>query len=144
VAAVATVAGDAHLTTTYHHPFYDETQSAFVEAEDLEAGDVLQTPTGTAQVTGVRRYHADTTTYGLTIGTLHTYYVLAGTTSVLVQNCDPVNDFGVPNTSGVYTIHLSSGEKYVGMSTTNIQDRVAGSIAPGHAVAAAGYSCADI
>ncbi|UXY20240.1 LamG domain-containing protein [Streptomyces cynarae] len=77
----------AHLTTTFHHPFYDETQSAFVEAKDLKAGDVLQTPTGTAQVTGVRLYHAHTTTYDLTIGTLHTYYVEAGDTPVLVHNC---------------------------------------------------------
>jgi hypothetical protein len=77
----------AHLTTTFHHPFYDETQSAFVEAKDLKPGDVLQTPTGTAQVTGVRLYHANTTTYDLTIGTLHTYYVEAGDTPVLVHNC---------------------------------------------------------
>ncbi|MFC8512616.1 hypothetical protein, partial [Streptomyces sp. NPDC057257] len=30
------------------------------------------TPTGTAEVTGVRLYHANTTTYDLTIGRLHT------------------------------------------------------------------------
>ncbi|MEU9450647.1 polymorphic toxin-type HINT domain-containing protein [Streptomyces sp. NPDC048277] len=89
-AKVAEKAGnrDARLTTTFHHPFYDETQSAFVEAKDLKAGDVLQTPTGTAEVTRVRLYHAHTTTYDLTIGTLHTYYVEAGTTPVLVHNCD--------------------------------------------------------
>ncbi|MFE4548585.1 DNA/RNA non-specific endonuclease, partial [Streptomyces sp. NPDC056785] len=78
----------AHLTTTFHHPFYDETQSAFVEAKDLHKGDVLQTPTGTAEVTGVRLFHAHTTTYDLTIGTLHTYYVEAGDTPVLVHNCN--------------------------------------------------------
>ncbi|MDJ0344659.1 RHS repeat-associated core domain-containing protein [Streptomyces sp. H10-C2] len=81
----ATAQGD-HLTTTFHHPFYDETQAAFTEAKDLHDGDLLQTPTGTAQVVGVRLFHANTTTYDLTIGTLHTYYVLAGTTSVLVHN----------------------------------------------------------
>jgi hypothetical protein len=80
-------AKDAHLTTTFHHPFYDETQSAFVDAKDLHTGDVLQTPTGTAEVTSVRLYHANTTTYDLTIGTLHTYYVEAGDTPVLVHNC---------------------------------------------------------
>ncbi|WP_316743236.1 LamG-like jellyroll fold domain-containing protein [Streptomyces sp. MK7] len=91
VAAVSTAgAQDAHLTTTFHHPFYDETQSAFVEAKDLKPGDVLQTPTGTTEVTGVRLYHAHTTTYDLTIGTLHTYYVEAGATPVLVHNCNEV------------------------------------------------------
>ncbi|MEU7059926.1 LamG-like jellyroll fold domain-containing protein [Streptomyces sp. NPDC046197] len=78
----------ARLTTTFHHPFYDETRSAFVDAQHLTAGDVLQTPTGTAEVTGVRLYHAHTITYDLTIGTLHTYYVEAGDTPVLVHNCD--------------------------------------------------------
>ncbi|MEU2286011.1 LamG-like jellyroll fold domain-containing protein [Streptomyces sp. NPDC013178] len=91
-AAVSTAVGAPtqgdHLQTTFHHPFYDETQSAFVEAKDLHPGDVLQTPTGTAQVTGVRLYHANTTTYDLTIGTLHTYYVQAGTVPVLVHNDD--------------------------------------------------------
>ncbi|WP_406170089.1 LamG-like jellyroll fold domain-containing protein [Streptomyces sp. NBC_00996] len=92
-AASGAAAGDtsdaqgAHLTTTFHHPFYDETQSAFVEAKDLHTGDVLQTPTGTAKVTGVRLYHANTTTYDLTVGSLHTYYVEAGDTPVLVHNC---------------------------------------------------------
>ncbi|NEB94075.1 polymorphic toxin-type HINT domain-containing protein [Streptomyces bauhiniae] len=87
VAAVTKASSTAHLTTTFHHPFYDETQSAFVDAKDLEPGDVLQTPTGTAQVTGVRLYHANTTNYDLTIGTLHTYYVDAGDIPVLVHNC---------------------------------------------------------
>ncbi|MBS2963234.1 hypothetical protein KGA66_09265 [Actinocrinis puniceicyclus] len=75
------------LTTTFHHPFYDLTQAAFVEAQHLHAGDVLQTPTGTAEVTAVRLYHANTTTYDLTIGALHTYYVLAGSVAALVHNC---------------------------------------------------------
>ena len=79
---------DAHLTTTYHHPFYDQTRSAFVDAQDLHPGDTLQTPTGTTQVTSVRLYHANTTTYDLTIGTLHTYYVEAGDTPILVHNCN--------------------------------------------------------
>ncbi|MEV7151660.1 LamG-like jellyroll fold domain-containing protein [Streptomyces sp. NPDC093084] len=88
VAAVSTAPRDNHLTTTFHHPFYDETRSAFVDAKDLKTGDVLQTPTGTAEVTGVRLYHANTVTYDLTIGSLHTYYVEAGATPVLVHNFD--------------------------------------------------------
>ncbi|MFC8512617.1 hypothetical protein, partial [Streptomyces sp. NPDC057257] len=37
----ADTSANAHLTTTFHHPFYDETQAAFVDAKDLKAGDVL-------------------------------------------------------------------------------------------------------
>lgn len=75
------------LTTTFHHPFYDITQAAFVDAQNLKAGDELQTPTGHAVVAGIRLYHANTVTYDLTIGALHTYYVIAGDTPVLVHNC---------------------------------------------------------
>ncbi|MFG2149532.1 LamG-like jellyroll fold domain-containing protein [Streptomyces sp. NPDC048696] len=89
-ASEVTAKGD-HLTTTFHHPFYDETRSAFVEAKDLHEGDVLQTPTGTAEVTDVRLFHANTTTYDLTVGDLHTYYVVAGGTPVLVHNCGGAN-----------------------------------------------------
>jgi len=78
----------ATLTTTYHHPFYDVTQGAFVQAQYLKPGDRLQTPTGTTQITDIHLYHANTTTYDLTIGELHTFYVVAGTTPVLVHNCD--------------------------------------------------------
>jgi len=77
----------ATLTTTYHHPFYDETQGAFVQAQYLKPGDRLQTPTGTTQITDIHLYHANTTTYDLTIDGLHTFYVVAGDTPVLVHNC---------------------------------------------------------
>ena len=86
--AQATAAGGGTLETTFHHPFYDETQHSFIQAEYLHTGDVLQTPTGTAQVTALHLFHANTTTYDLTIGTLHTYYVLAGSTPILVHNTD--------------------------------------------------------
>ncbi|MFF4902081.1 DNRLRE domain-containing protein [Streptomyces sp. NPDC001068] len=76
-------------------------RSAFVEAEDLRTGDVLQTPTGTAEITGVRLHHAHTTTYDLTIGSLHTYYVEAGDTPVLVHNDScPVLQGRYPITEG--------------------------------------------
>lgn len=104
-------AQSAHLTTTFHHPFYDETQSAFVEAKDLHTGDILQTPTGTTEVTGVRLYHANTTTYDLTIGTLHTYYVLAGSTPVLVHNCGnarfSVDSAGTVTDTGVSQVQMN-------------------------------------
>ena len=98
------------LTTTFHHPFYDITQAAFIDAQNLKTGDELQTPTGHALVTAVHLYHANTITYDLTIGNLHTYYVVAGDTPVLVhnsnnphtcegfafdQNWNPVGDFSL-------------------------------------------------
>ncbi|MFF4599833.1 LamG-like jellyroll fold domain-containing protein [Amycolatopsis sp. NPDC001319] len=90
VPAVAEPVSDAPavVTTTYHHPFYDVTRSAFVEAVDLHVGDELQTADGSsAVVTEVTPYHSTEVTFDLTVDNLHTYYVLAGPAAVLVHNC---------------------------------------------------------
>jgi RHS repeat-associated protein len=103
VAAVAAALVPAHggtLTTTFQHPFYDRTQAAFVDAKDLRVGDELQTPDGgAATVTGVRLYHTTQTTYDLTVGGLHTYYVEAGSTPVLVHNCTTTPSSSAPQGS---------------------------------------------
>jgi len=58
----------------------------------LHPGDQLQTADGaTAEVTTVQPYNQTETTYDLTIDGLHTYYVDAGATAVLVHNCGPDN-----------------------------------------------------
>jgi RHS repeat-associated protein len=85
------------ITTTFTHLFYDETQAAFVQAQDLRVGDRVQSAAGTAVITDLHLFHADTTTYDLTIGALHTFYVVAGSTPVLVHNingCGPSQDMG--------------------------------------------------
>nr|WP_239071626.1 polymorphic toxin-type HINT domain-containing protein [Amycolatopsis sp. SID8362] len=88
--AATASAAPATLTTTFHHPFYDVTRGAFVEAVNLQVGDRLQTPDGgEATVERVTPYHSTEVTYDLTIDQLHTYYVAAGETPVLVHNCDP-------------------------------------------------------
>ena len=87
VTVSASTAAGSTLTTTFHHPFFDITQAAFTEADNLHTGDRLQTTDGgTATITNLRLYHQTTTTYDLTIGGLHTYYVLAGPTPLLVHN----------------------------------------------------------
>ncbi|MFD8781019.1 polymorphic toxin-type HINT domain-containing protein [Kitasatospora sp. NPDC059599] len=78
------------LTSTQHHPYWDITTNRWINAADLHAGDQLLTSTGdTVTVTSVRNYHTDPTiAYNLTIDQIHTYYVLAGATPVLVHNCN--------------------------------------------------------
>jgi RHS repeat-associated protein len=89
--AATASAAPATLTTTYHHPFYDVTRGEFVEAVDLQVGDRLRTADGgEATVEEVTSYHSTEVTYDLTIDQLHTYYVLAGDTPVLVHNCTPL------------------------------------------------------
>jgi hypothetical protein len=50
---------------------------------------LLRTAAGSyVQVGAVRAYEGRQATYNLTVDDLHTYYVAAGNTSVLVHNCD--------------------------------------------------------
>ncbi|MCQ9183237.1 HINT domain-containing protein [Streptomyces sp. IBSBF 2953] len=81
-------AASATLTTTWHHPFWDTARHRWTDAHDLTAGTKLRRADGTTvTVTGIHNYHRGGTTYDLTVGTVHTYYVLAGATPVLVHNC---------------------------------------------------------
>ncbi|MGO4635852.1 polymorphic toxin-type HINT domain-containing protein [Streptomyces sp. 2RAF24] len=78
------------LTTTWHHPFWDATTHRWTDASELTAGHELRTSDGTPiTVTVVRNYHHAVVTYDLTVHRLHTYYVVAGTSPVLVHNCGP-------------------------------------------------------
>jgi RHS repeat-associated protein len=77
----------AVIHTTDHHAFWDDTRHAWVIAASLSPGHVLSTPTG-GHATVVRESKTDGTAdmYNLTVDDLHTYYVLAGATPVLVHN----------------------------------------------------------
>ena len=84
---VTTRTGAATITGTANHPFYDLSRAGFVEAGDLHAGDLLQTGSGgPATVDSVRAQVGPLVTYDLTIDGLHTYFVVAGDTPVLVHN----------------------------------------------------------
>ncbi|WP_261570966.1 HNH/ENDO VII family nuclease [Frankia gtarii] len=85
--SVDTGRGSATLTATDHHPFWDDVDHAWVDADDLTSADTLRTPTGShIRVTATREYDRAQTVYNLTVDTLHTYYVLAGQAPVLVHN----------------------------------------------------------
>ncbi|MER7847770.1 polymorphic toxin-type HINT domain-containing protein [Kitasatospora sp. NPDC096077] len=79
-----------NLTSTQHHFFWDETTQRWTNASELRTGDELRTADGRPlTVLTVRNYDTiPRTAYDLTIAELHTYYVLAGTTPVLVHNCN--------------------------------------------------------
>jgi RHS repeat-associated protein len=78
------------VVATDGHPFYVPAGNRWVPAEGLRAGDVLQSSTAGIQVavvaTMVRR--AESRAHNLTVRNQHTYFVVAGATSVLVHNCD--------------------------------------------------------
>ncbi|MEW1689323.1 polymorphic toxin-type HINT domain-containing protein [Streptomyces sp. NPDC091263] len=79
--------GPEQLTATNEHPFWVPDLGQWVEARNLRPGTTLRTDTGTTvTVKANRSYGARARTYNLTVDDLHTYYVLAGTTPVLVHN----------------------------------------------------------
>ncbi|MEU6212364.1 polymorphic toxin-type HINT domain-containing protein [Streptomyces sp. NPDC047023] len=89
------------ITTTDHHRFWSESDGVWKEAGNLKPGERLRTADGaTVDLAVVRTYTAFNETYDLTVADLHTYYVLAGATPVLVHNAGgytpPPSDKNLP------------------------------------------------
>ncbi|MQY40934.1 hypothetical protein SRB17_89680 [Streptomyces sp. RB17] len=83
----------AVLHTTSEHPFWDDTKHSWIPAGQLKPGHVLNTVRNRhALLSAVRVRPGKAAMYNLTVNELHTYYVLAGTTPVLVHNTcgDPI------------------------------------------------------
>ncbi|HWU12360.1 MAG TPA: Hint domain-containing protein [Streptomyces sp.] len=81
--------GPALVTATDTHPFWLVDQRRWVEAGDIEPGAELRTADGTAlSVASVSRFTQRLTTHDLTVAGIHTYYVVADRTGLLVHNND--------------------------------------------------------
>lgn len=92
---IKTATGAQSIESTSNHPYYNETSQAWTEAGSIKPGDHLQTLNGAhVIVTATESYVKPQITYDLTIADLHTYYVLAGDTPVLVHNCDEWTSVG--------------------------------------------------
>lgn len=80
----------AQVTATDGHPFWVPELGEWIKATDLHAGQWLRTSAGTyVQITAIERWTArKAAVHNLTVSDLHTYYVLAGATPVLVHNCN--------------------------------------------------------
>ncbi|WP_327129452.1 polymorphic toxin-type HINT domain-containing protein [Streptomyces sp. NBC_01727] len=75
------------LHTTSRHPFWDDTLHTWIPAAKLKHGHALNTATdGHVAVVAVKDRPGSADMYNLTVNDLHTYYVLAGETPVLVHN----------------------------------------------------------
>jgi len=83
-----TEAAVSTLETTQNHPFWDVAADEWVEAGDLVPGRSIVTgPTGERQlVVAVDNYTGAAEMRDLTVANIHTYYVVAGDTPVLVHN----------------------------------------------------------
>jgi hypothetical protein len=77
---------------TADHPFWNATDEAWQQAEDLDVGDYVLSADGrTIVVGGLHESTAFTgTAFNLTVDDIHTYFVRVGNSEVLVHNtgCD--------------------------------------------------------
>jgi RHS repeat-associated protein len=125
--SIATEDGIEKLTATHEHPFWSPSENRWVPARELAAGMTLRTDDGTTViVTANTTFTKHARTYNLTVDDLHTYYVLAGETPVLVHNSDPCPETYWPKgkASDVCSISGSSGCEDVARS---IQQSIGGS-----------------
>ncbi|WP_338898129.1 RHS repeat-associated core domain-containing protein [Streptomyces sp. TG1A-60] len=106
----------ADITATDGHPFWVPELGEWIDATALTAGQWLRTGTGThVQITAIKRWTtASATVHNLTVSDLHTYYVLAGATPVLVHNCGNAATHDVGNVvdnldDNVYFHYTSEG-----------------------------------
>jgi RHS repeat-associated protein len=77
------------IVATENHPFWSASRQAWVLAGDLSQGDQLLGPSGAVvEVTALMHWTTLAKVHNLTIAHIHTYYVLAGASPVLVHNCD--------------------------------------------------------
>ncbi|MEV6114879.1 RICIN domain-containing protein [Streptomyces sp. NPDC052109] len=84
------LADGGRLTSTPGHRFY-VVGRGWTLASDLRRGDALRGPDGTVRTVAVlldRHQATPRTVYDLTVSDLHTFYAVAGTSPVLVHNCD--------------------------------------------------------
>ncbi len=78
---------EATLKTTQNHPFWEATDGTWMDAGDLQPGDTLQGVSGAnAAVAATVSRTGNTVMRDLTVADIHTYYVIAGNTPVLVHN----------------------------------------------------------
>ncbi|MEU5858193.1 RHS repeat-associated core domain-containing protein [Nocardiopsis dassonvillei] len=98
-----TVLGEK-IVATDGHPFWVPLLGEWVDAVDLVPGMWFLSSEGTlVQATGTRVWAEPEWVYNLTVHDLHTYYVLADETSILVHNCnaDPQSAPGGQNGAAV-------------------------------------------
>ncbi|MEV7028865.1 RHS repeat-associated core domain-containing protein [Streptomyces sp. NPDC093272] len=83
--------GTAIIHTTAGHPFWNGTAHRWVRADRLHRGDGLETINNAhATVVSTRPTPGSADRWNLTVQQLHTYYVLAGDTPILVHNSNGI------------------------------------------------------
>ncbi|GAA3867446.1 RHS repeat-associated core domain-containing protein [Streptomyces lacrimifluminis] len=80
----------ASVTATDGHPFWVAELGEWIDAAELRVGERLRTSAGVyVRIVAAKQWNVlSATVHNLTVSDLHTYYVLAGHTAILVHNAD--------------------------------------------------------
>jgi large repetitive protein len=114
---------ESTVHTTANHPSWDDTRRHRVPAGELKPGDQLESATDQhVTVVSAKAHPGAADMYNLSVQDLHTYYVVAGATPVLVHNtnCGPTVFRGT--TKG---FDGSPGTQRVGITPTSSDPGVA-------------------
>lgn len=75
------------VTATANHPIWNLQTHSWIEAGTVRPGTILRGPAGQAlRVDAVSEWNAINRVHNLTIADIHTYYVVAGSSPILVHN----------------------------------------------------------
>ncbi|MEV1007137.1 DddA-like double-stranded DNA deaminase toxin [Streptomyces sp. NPDC049881] len=86
------------VTATEGHPFWREDTREWVDAGALSVGDRVLADSGeTVEIASSLHFSEFAAAYNLTVEGVHTYYVIAGDTSILVHNTCGIDIAGVLN-----------------------------------------------
>ncbi|MEU8699874.1 polymorphic toxin-type HINT domain-containing protein [Streptomyces sp. NPDC048680] len=100
----------AVITATDAHPFWLPARRQWVDAGAIRPGDALRSVSGRVlPVLSVSHFVHMRTTHDLTVAGIHTYYVVAGTSPLLVHNVDFPGVGTIVNEGGV-TIQIYSND----------------------------------
>ena len=110
---------DGKVVATAQHPFWLPDQQRWADANELRVGSLLQTAAGApVQVIAIRKTIEIKRVHNLTIDDIHTYYVMAGNTPVLVHNtggCWRADFDGLPKGNQGHVRTASNAEELRGM-----------------------------
>lgn len=114
------------ITATNGHRFWVFGRG-WIDASDLRRSDRLRQPDGSEiEVIGVRHFTSYSSVFNLTVDRLHTYYVDAGATSVLVHNCAKKSKNDGRKKKNDIPSYLKGQRKMPGESTQEALERILG------------------
>ncbi|MEV6393730.1 polymorphic toxin-type HINT domain-containing protein [Streptomyces sp. NPDC051907] len=103
----------AAIIATDTHPFWSVDQKKWINAGDIQPGTKLLTSSKrTVEVAATRHFKKQQRTHDLTVSDIHTYYVLAGQTPVLVHNCGGLDDAAHARIQDTYGNDIADGVDY--------------------------------